>query len=192
MNKLNQYTFEMKMKRHKLSYSYSNDNQALTLGKATTSIITTIPKVIVPLLIGIAALLIVIFVPLYVKLFYLLVIGAAVATIGYSFGIIVMVMTHKKSNKLARHLSRGRITLESKNKSPRHFELNDIRTLLAKVTRNNESGVAGVVQFQDNNGEFHDLVGIIDKDKFKLEEDLKYIRDYLAMFIGMESSDENQ
>ncbi len=182
----------MKMKRNKLSYSYSNDGKSLTLGKVSTSIVSTIPKVIVPLLIGIAGLVIVFLVPLYVKFFYLLVLGAVVASIGYSLGVIFTAMAHKKSNNSTRHLSSGRITLESKNKGTRHFELNEIRSLLAQVTRNSESGVAGVVKFQDNNGEFHDLIGIIDKDKFKLEEDLKYIRDYLAMFIGLEKESNSE
>ncbi len=186
MNKLNKYTFEMKMKRHKLAYSYSTDLQTLTLGKASIGLSSIILKVLLPLLVGLIAILVVIYVPLILRIAYTLMLVIAFTTIAYSISSVFMLKRNRKSNQLTRHLSQGKISLESKNNNPRNFELIDIQKLLTKVTHNDENGASGLVQFQDKKGEIYDLIGIIDKDKFKLEEDLKYIRDYLAMFIGLE------
>lgn len=176
----------MKMKRHKLDYSYSSDSQTLTLGKAFIGLTSIILKVLLPLLVGLIAILVVIYVPLILRIAYTLMLVVAFTTIAYSISSVFMLKRNRKSNQLTRHLSHEKISLESKNNNPRNFELIDIQKLLTKMTHNDENGASGLVQFQDKNGEIYDLIGIIDKDKFKLDEDLKYIRDYLAMFIGLE------
>lgn len=182
MEKLNLYSLKMKLDRHKISYSLSDDNKSIQIGKAGIGLTQWITTVILPFS---AALIIILLIaagiiPVIKRLTSIL----FAVPIGYGIFSLFMISKKRKSNKNIKFISQGLVKIRI-DEVEESFETDRIKSIDYNIDHHNEGVKEGALYLVDSEGRKHKLLGILDEEKKYLENDLNYIRDYFKMLIGL-------
>ena len=180
MEKLNLYSLKMKLNRHKLSFQILDDG-SIQLGGANIGISQWLTLVVLPLSLGIILLLLTVFgiIP-RIRILTLLFIGFPLGYGGYGLSLI---NKKKKNNRDGKLISKRTVKIITDG-TEKLFTVDTIKSIDFAIEKSDNDMQQGILFLVDNNEKIYQLIGIFDKEKKYLEDDLNYFKDYFNMVIG--------
>ncbi len=177
-------TLGLKLKRHKLSYSYNEKDKALEIGKSLNKnkqlIMGIILLIITLVLLFVGGTLLSSVNPVIRK--YILIV-LIIPTGSFGIKMIWNFITLSKGNKGNKKFTKEAILIE-KGKNTLEFPIHKISDIDFKIENNTNDIFEGNIFLIDLEGNKVNLLTLIDDDNKFLKNDLKFISDTIKEHIG--------
>ena len=182
-DQLNIFTLKLKLDRHKIKYSISEDEKHLTLGGADISSVDYM-LALLPIVIG-AVLMFLILVGILPYNRYIIILGF-LAPIGFGIYRFGNIYWKKSSNKNLTSFSKDkvRLTLDGKESSYSSSDINSITYNVDNSTDATQEVFKGNL-YLNLSGKRAIILGLTEKDRRLLSKDLDYFKNFLSNFIKL-------
>lgn len=188
METLNNYTLKLKLDRHNLNHSFSDDGSVFTLGGTGSMTREMYTQAYLPIGFGLACAFGGLIGLMADAPAMKLMIICGISILLYGYYNYKKFRKKKEGNRDVKQFKKGEILIHNIYEGDFQFTPESIKKLDVEIDKTREEqGINGTLFLIDKNAKRHNLLEIIEKKKKHIDEDLNYLKNYIESLVGLEN-----